>query len=347
MRNTALVAGALAAWSLVQTPASAQGQARRVTGDGSAGTLALWTNGHTIGSSNLRQGPQGGVSLEVTAEAAVYVTSHHAAGWAAGVVGNAIDSPDGQGVLGFGAVNGVAGIASGTAGYAAGVYGQADVQGGRGVTGRALGSGGIGVSGMGTDVGLEGTAAGPNGVAGQFVTAPGGNVLHGYVAVGDAWTSVFRVDDVGKGYFNGGTEVGGADFAESVRVSNSARGYAPGDLLAVDAAADRQITLASEPYSPRVAGIYSTRPGILASPRRLGEPVPASEVPLAVMGIVPCKVSAENGAIRRGDLLVASSTPGHAMKGTDRGRMLGAVVGKAMASLERGRGVIEVLVTLQ
>ncbi len=38
---------------------------------------------------------------------------------------------------------------------------------------------------------------------------------------------------------------------------------------------------------------------------------------------------------------------GYAMKGTDRSRMLGAVVGKAMANLESGKGVIEVLVTLQ
>ena len=68
---------------------------------------------------------------------------------------------------------------------------------------------------------------------------------------------------------------------------------------------------------------------------------------MAVVGIVPCKVSAENGPIQRGDLLVTSSTEGHAMKGTDRRRMLGAVVGKALETLQRGKGVIEVLVTLQ
>ena len=70
-------------------------------------------------------------------------------------------------------------------------------------------------------------------------------------------------------------------------------------------------------------------------------------MPLAVVGIVPCKVTAENGAIARGDLLVASSRPGYAMKGTDRSRMLGAVVGKALEPLAEGTGVIEVLVTLQ
>jgi hypothetical protein len=35
------------------------------------------------------------------------------------------------------------------------------------------------------------------------------------------------------------------------------------------------------------------------------------------------------------------------MKGTDRSKMLGAVVGKALGSLDSGMGVIEVLVTLQ
>jgi len=48
-----------------------------------------------------------------------------------------------------------------------------------------------------------------------------------------------------------------------------------------------------------------------------------------------------------GDLQVTSSRPGYAMKGTDRGQMLGAVVGKAMEPLPNGTGVIQVLVTLQ
>ncbi len=70
------------------------------------------------------------------------------------------------------------------------------------------------------------------------------------------------------------------------------------------------------------------------------------EVPLAIVGIVPCKVTAENGPIKSGDLLVASSRAGYAMKGTDRNRMLGAVVGKALGSLDKDTGVIEVLVSL-
>jgi hypothetical protein len=68
---------------------------------------------------------------------------------------------------------------------------------------------------------------------------------------------------------------------------------------------------------------------------------------MAVVGIVPAKVSAENSPIKRGDLLVSSSKIGYAMKGTDRSRLVGAVIGKAMGNLDSGIGVIEVLVTLQ
>ncbi len=58
-------------------------------------------------------------------------------------------------------------------------------------------------------------------------------------------------------------------------------------------------------------------------------------------------VSTENGPIRRGDLLVSSSTPDYAMKGTDRNKLTGTVLGKALETLDSGKGVIEVLISLQ
>ena len=115
----------------------------------------------------------------------------------------------------------------------------------------------------------------------------------------------------------------------------------------IDPKGKRRLALSQQPYSTLVAGIYSTKPGMLGSNRKLTDGVAKDEVPLAVVGIVPCKVSAENGAIQVGDLLVASSTPGHAMKGTDRSKMLGAVVGKSLEPLREGKGVVQVLVTLQ
>ena len=108
-----------------------------------------------------------------------------------------------------------------------------------------------------------------------------------------------------------------------------------------------------------MAGIYSTKPGVIGSEREWDKPAVRgeesttleledmasefNEIPLAVVGITPCKVSAENGVIRPGDLLVTSSTPGHAMR--DDNPKVGTVVGKALGSFASGTGVIKVLVT--
>jgi hypothetical protein len=160
-------------------------------------------------------------------------------------------------------------------------------------------------------------------------------------------TNVFRIDNTGAGYFDGGTQTGGADFAESVAVRGKRSQYEPGDLMEIDPEGHRRLDLARTPYSTRVAGIYSTKPGVLATPHRMDDAAAKEEVPLAVVGIVPCKVTAANGAIQVGDLLVASSLPGYAMKGRNRYRLVGAVVGKALEPLSQGKGVIQVLVTLQ
>lgn len=102
---------------------------------------------------------------------------------------------------------------------------------------------------------------------------------------------------------------------------------------------------ASKPYSIAVAGVYSTKPGLIG--RRQQEAKKAEEIPMAVVGIVPTKVNTENGAIEPGDLLVTSSMPGYAMKGTDRTLLVGAIIGKAMGSLKSGTGVVDVLISLQ
>jgi len=137
----------------------------------------------------------------------------------------------------------------------------------------------------------------------------------------------------------------GGDYAEAVSASGSKKSYEPGDVLVLASNKNGSVQKASEAYSTMVAGIYATKPGVIG--RRESLPKGDDNIPMAMVGIVPTKVSAENGAIHQGDLLVTSSTQGYAMKGTDRNRMLGAVIGKAMGSLDSGTGVIEVLVTLQ
>jgi hypothetical protein len=203
---------------------------------------------------------------------------------------------------------------------------------------------GIGTSTPYPDYALDVETIKSNGVinGGVVVNGSGGNLYLGMTNT----VHKFRVDLNGGVYADGGFFSSGADFAESVAVGGDRSEYEPGDVLEIDPEADRHLSRAHHAYSTAVAGIYSTKPGVLASPHSIDDPAPA-EVPLAVIGLVPCKVTAENGPITRGDLLVTSSRPGYAMRGTDRSRMLGAVVGKAMESLPAGAGVIQVLVTLQ
>ncbi len=159
--------------------------------------------------------------------------------------------------------------------------------------------------------------------------------------------------------FADGSYTGPADFSEMIEVSSGALSVEAGDVLVIDPNSARSVAKSSQPRSTLVAGIYSTKPGFVGMERDWDKSSNAAiatytladmaenfnEIPLAVVGIVPCKVSAENGAIRPGDLLVTSSTAGHAMR--DEAPQNGTVVGKALGSLNSGTGVIKVLVTLQ
>jgi len=139
---------------------------------------------------------------------------------------------------------------------------------------------------------------------------------------------------------------GSADVAERI---NASEWVEPGNVVEIDPEHPgffrRKSTAA---YSTKVAGIISTSPGVILGNNFDEEkdnwednrPV------LAVTGRVPCMVSTENGPIAIGDLLVASSTPGVAMKG-DSEQAMGAVVGKAMEPLEEGTGEIMAQVTLR
>jgi hypothetical protein len=120
----------------------------------------------------------------------------------------------------------------------------------------------------------------------------------------------------------------------------------PGDVLVVGS--DGQMIRCSEAKQSTVVGVYSTDPGFVAGNEvdENGDPLEPGQVPLAVLGRVPVKASAENGSIQPGDLLVTSGRPGYAIKaGADPA--VGTVIGKALEPLESGTGVVEMLVMLQ
>jgi len=167
-----------------------------------------------------------------------------------------------------------------------------------------------------------------------------------------ATPAVFRVErETGHvladgGYHGSGFHTGGADLAEWVQVSELVE---PGHVLEIDPTTANTYRLARGPCSDLVAGVVSTTPGIVLG----GEIVPSSEFEvlgqnqamLALLGVVPVKVTDEGGPIATGDLLTVSSTTGYAMRwDPDSGQLCG-LVGKALEPHEEGEGVIEVLLT--
>lgn len=187
-----------------------------------------------------------------------------------------------------------------------------------------------------------------NGNVGIGTTTPGaklelnGNML---LTAGSGASVTFPDGTVQSTAWNGVT-VGG-DYAESVDIGGNRQGYEPGDVIAIDRSSPGRFAKSEGAYSRLVAGVYSTKPGLVGRRTTAVRVDKEAEVPMAMMGIVPTKVSAENGPIETGDLLVTAKTPGYAMKGTDRDRLTGAVIGKALAPLAQGVATIEVLISLQ
>jgi hypothetical protein len=197
-----------------------------------------------------------------------------------------------------------------------------------------------------TGSGLVGTSGHPSGggtAAGVIANNTGG----GDIFIGEAnGTHVARIDSTGKGFFDGGTQAGGADYAESIKAVAHSHLH-PGDVLSI--AGRYEVGASRGRYSQRVIGVYSTRPAVLAvGSHRIGQSL-AGEVPVAMMGVVPTKVTAAGGAIRPGDLLTTSRMPGYAMRARPvriHGVAIyptGAILGKALQPLRHGRGVIHVL----
>ncbi len=118
----------------------------------------------------------------------------------------------------------------------------------------------------------------------------------------------------------------------------------PGDVLAIDPERPGALVRAASNGDPTVVGIVVETAGVTLGEGEAGEG--QAHALLASPGaIVPCHVDAGYGAIVPGDLLVASPTPGYAMRASDP--MPGSVVAKALEPAAGGKRTIRVLVMLR
>ena len=175
----------------------------------------------------------------------------------------------------------------------------------------------------------------------NLVPAPTGNTA-----------AVFRVDKSGNvyadsAYYGAGFYTGSADVAEWVAVSEPVE---PGDVLELDPDNPGQYRKSLGPCSDLVAGVVSTAPGFV-----LGSPPTTTDhslrttnerALLALVGIVPIKVTDEGGPINPGDLLVSSSIPGYAMRWDLESGEPCSLIGKALESMEEKHGIVLALLTV-
>ncbi len=156
--------------------------------------------------------------------------------------------------------------------------------------------------------------------------------------------AAYKLDVVGNVRVSGNIAAKYQDLAEWVP---AARALPPGTVVTLNPTQSNLVEASSKAYDTRVAGVISAQPGITLGER--GE----NKVLVATTGRVRIKVDATCAPINIGDLLVTSDTPGMAMKskpitiGRRKIHSPGTLIGKALEPLEKGRGEILVLLSLQ
>jgi len=151
-----------------------------------------------------------------------------------------------------------------------------------------------------------------------------------YLAVG---TPTFGSTGVGDVNISGAYRSNGTDYAEYFLTEDN--DLEPGEAVSVDVMNPNAVKRANRAADPNIIGIVSTKPGII------GGSYSEQKVVVGLLGQVPAKASAENGAIRLGDSLTSSSEPGVLMKANAGD----STVGVALEGLETDNGMIQVLIS--
>ncbi len=358
-----LTTGVGAAGEFVVDNVLSPADAFRIITDAQGTGLYLRATGSGIGSEIILDNPSStSVALSVDNNgmgAAIHGHNTNADGVTPAVFGETSSTLDGSnlivgatGVTGLVASTsagewsaGMRGINMGAAANSIGVVGYQDA-GGWGVVGMSVSG-----TGVRAEVNDDGNAlvAVYNGTTASTTAADNIAIFQAQPPGGGAIVNQARIDNAGTGYFNGGTQSAGADVAEMFDVEGMRAGYEPGDVLAISTSSDRTVEMSQEPYSTLVVGVYATKPGVVLSELHI-DADHSMMVPMGIVGVIPTKVSDENGPIRRGDILVTASKPGHAMKAdpAKAAKRPGSVIGKALENFtEDGTGMIRVLVNVR
>ena len=138
---------------------------------------------------------------------------------------------------------------------------------------------------------------------------------------------------------------GGADIVESFESSCGV--LEPGTVVVIDPDRPGMLMCSGSAYDTKVAGVVSGAGGVKPGLMLGQDDMFSGDTKVAMTGRVYVKCTTEGGPVLPGDRLTTSSLDGYAMRVVDGARADGAVIGKAMSSLEDGTGLVLVLVNLQ
>ncbi|MDB5163917.1 MAG: hypothetical protein JWS12_535 [Candidatus Saccharibacteria bacterium] len=204
--------------------------------------------------------------------------------------------------------------------------------------GAANGGSGAGVAGTAGTAGVGSGGYGGGGGASNNAGAGGAGAVGGVEGGGGGGGGAGETTTGGIGGIGGAGEVRiwtlrgtGADLAE-IYCSNDTS-LAPGNTVAIDPSLQAGVRKTTKAYDSTALGTISTSPGLVTGAT---EETCAKPVLVALAGRVPVKVNAQNGPIKAGDLLTASSTPGEAMKATKAGTIIGQAITTYDSSMPDG-----------
>lgn len=269
-----------------------------------------------------------------TSDTALFVVTNQGQG--AAIVGENTNGTQGT----VGGDYGLRGVTSKTAGASAGVQGQGGPESGQkpglvaGVWGDA--GAGFGVIGTSKNIGVFGLSESgvsvegfsESGISLRAITRSGNFFEAISIDAQNRGDRRFYISNQGEVFADGTFHSNGADLADFFATNES---LSPGDVLVIYP--DGTLGKSTRAYQTSVVGVYSAHPAYTGDAAQEMNQAGNNKIPLALAGVVLVKASSENGAILPGDLLVASSKAGHAMRAGENVPQ-GSVIGKALQSMK-------------
>jgi len=186
------------------------------------------------------------------------------------------------------------------------------------------------------------TTAGALTTGGGIISQAGLFTTTNIYALGSSWVNasrfVGRCQWAASGYSNDGYGTSGCtgDVAEAYETTEKT---GAGDILMFDNGSAMKMKLASKNASGKLAGVVSTSAGVILTDKGpvIGDGknenyLTDTKTLLALSGKVPVKINEENGPIKIGDYVTASSTPGVGMKANTGDQVIGIAMENSSAA---------------